>query len=75
MSGTDDGTILIDDSLMATFINGSGMTVPASTSAGSYIIQNINYDYNGDETRFINISGYKTTPGGKGVISLVLQRI
>lgn len=77
LSGTDNGLIHVDDSTYATTIY--DMTIPLSTPLNDQTIEPaVDYLFEitgGDTNRWINLQTSKTTTGGKGVVSFVLERI
>ncbi len=77
LAGTDDGLIHVDDTANATTIY--DMTIPMSTPLNDQTIETaVDYLYEitgGDTNRWIELETTKTTSGGKGVVSFVLERI
>jgi hypothetical protein len=77
LAGTDNGLIHVDDSTYSTTIY--DMTIPLSTPLNDQTIEPaVDYLFEiagGDTNRWINLQTSKTTTGGKGVVSFVLERI
>lgn len=77
LAGTDNGLIHVDDSTYATTIY--DMTIPLSTPLNDQTIEPaVDYLFEitgGDTNRWISLETTKTTSGGKGVVSFVLERI
>ena len=74
LSNTDNGSLgIVDDNVSTPILT---VTIPASTSVGASIPYNsINYNYAGlNSTGIITVFTSKITPGGKILLSLVVQR-
>lgn len=74
LSGTDAGSVNISDVLNATTV--ATLTIPLSTVLNTQIVDTaVNYPWeNANQNTLMSIETIKTTNGGKGLVSMVLQR-
>jgi len=74
LANTDAGTVNISDVLNTTTV--ATLTIPLSTTVNTQVVDtSVNYPWeDANQNTLMSIETLKTTAGGKGLVSMVLQR-